>query len=38
MGYTCKFFVVSSPDVMAEADAVIENLLKVWVQAFSLFS
>jgi hypothetical protein len=30
------FFVVSSPEVMAEADAVIENLLKVWVQACSL--
>jgi hypothetical protein len=25
-----QFFVVSSPEVMAEADAVIENLLKVW--------
>jgi hypothetical protein len=23
------FFIVSSPEVMAEADAVIENLLKV---------
>ncbi len=27
---TCMFFVVSSPEVMAEADAVMENLLKVW--------
>jgi hypothetical protein len=24
------FFVFSSPEAMAEADAVIENLLKVW--------
>jgi hypothetical protein len=24
------FFVVSSPEVMTEADAVIENLLKIW--------
>jgi hypothetical protein len=26
------FFVFSSPEVMAKADAVIENLLKVWMQ------
>ncbi len=30
MGYTGVLFVVSSPEAMAEADAVIENLLKVW--------
>ncbi len=29
MVYTCKFFVVLSPEVVDEADAVIENLLKV---------
>jgi hypothetical protein len=33
------FFVVSSPEAMAEADAVIENLLKVGgIQACSLLS
>ncbi len=34
MGITCMIFVVSSPEVMGEADtdtdAVVENLLKVW--------
>jgi hypothetical protein len=28
---TGLFFVASSPEAMAEADAVIENLLKVWI-------
>jgi hypothetical protein len=32
------FFIVSSPEVMAEADAVIENLIKGWMQACSLLS
>ncbi len=29
MVYTSMFFVVSSPEAIAKADAVIENLLKV---------
>jgi hypothetical protein len=33
------FFVVSSPEVMAEADAVIKNMLKVWgIHGCSLLS
>jgi hypothetical protein len=29
------FFIVSSPEAMAKADVVIENLLKVWgIHAF----
>jgi hypothetical protein len=40
MGCTGLFFVVSSPEAMAEADAVIENLLKVPMDAglFFVFS
>jgi hypothetical protein len=32
------FFIVSSPEVMAEADAVVENLIKGWMQACSFWS
>jgi hypothetical protein len=33
----CTFFVVSGPEVMAEAGAVIKNLLKVWRKGTCMF-